>query len=719
LLKRLLLLVAIALPLALPGAAPGARAQGDPPSFEIPYIRIPGSNASKFPNADGFRDRVSVAGNANRSDALYWEKSSTSRSFSGPIQLGDARDNPDYFSAAVDYAPDGTLFYVWSDRPSRRINLRVRAPGGDFSGERAVLQGSGWPGEPEVAVTSIGGVRTVFVFWREANGDLRFRLSQDDGRSWPIGGVIASGTFPGFTTYSDSNGAVAVGFNGPSGDELQAYGAFWTGSSFRIERISPRGNGEFANPSISREPNGTFVAVFRGIGEGGNYGTYVSARNPDGSWNNSTPFGRLDRGNINSVWVDVDPQGTWHVFWAGDPAARSGSNPPENVYYAERPAGQTGFTRAAASGAGGGVYNVDGALTFGRSVYAHAVYEKFDGDIARYGYSMVNVEGLVPPSAQAIVIAQGNDFTNQRAVRVDFVGVANSPTQVRYNWGDSPIEGDPIVPFSNPISIPLPELNADEPCSYQVLYTQLIGAGGTQEAANVDAVIVDRAVGATASIFAAQPGIDLSFARSTAATVRVTAESECSGLDSAIVSGGAANVSIPIGGRPQGSGNVTLTGGDGEKRLTVAVRDGIGNIRNLSVALTLDTTNPVLTNPGDVTVEPGDEYSGVASVSLSGLGLSELNPYGAYIVTRYTPEGGTTVTGTPQVVPLELAGGRARFSYSVASGLPRGAAGAGRYDLIIRFVDKAGNLSSGSTRGAITFEDAPAFPRLFLPLVGR
>lgn len=710
-LKRLICAAAVAMAMLLPALAPLALAQTSP-FFQIPLIRVQGASQVKFPEVAGFANVVSIAGNTDRTQAFFWEKAATSTGIAGPRDLGTAGGQADFATASTTYGADGSLYYVWSDFDAKRINIRVRKPGQDFGPTVLVTGASGFPSDPNVGVADTPAGRIVLVVWREANGELRYRFSQTDGATWSGTGTVDLGSFPEFSVYG-RNGALAVGYTRPGGSQgnLQAYVKFWNGNGFfERERISPDRAGGFAEPTIAREASGRYIAVYRGIDRNANFGTYIAARNPDGTWNNSAPFGRIDRGDIGSTWVDIDPQGNWHLFWSGTPLGR-----PLNVYYARRNADQT-FTPVIASGgsAAGGVYNVDGALTTTDNTYAHAVYERFEGDFSRLGYSMVTSPGSLP-GADAIQIEEGAAFTNKPSVRVDFVGLRNTPTQVRYRWGAAPGPGDPLVPFVSPLSVPLPAIEDVAACPALTLYTQLVNAAGAQIGANSDTVRVDRLAQASASIAATVPGPDPAFTRSTGATVTVRDEGECAGLSSAVVSGGVTQVTIPLNGQTAGSANKTLTSGDGTKTITAVVSDVLGNSREIPLTLTLDTTAPDVSDAGSVDISAGGDFSGIVDVELSGVSVSEPNLYGVQVTTRYTPAGGSAVSGTPQIIPASLSGGRLSFSYSVASGLPAGTARAGSYQLTVRLIDKAGNVAAESSSGSVTFSQAPAFPRLYLP----
>lgn len=711
-LKRLLLCLAIALPLALPALAPLALAQTNP-FFQIPFIRVQGAEDIKFPEVAAHGNIVSVGGNTDGDQAFFWEKTDTADVFGGPFDLGTAGGPPDYSTVTVDYASDGTLYYVWSDFNARRINIRVRPPGQDFGPIMLVTGASPFPSEPDVAVTENNGQKTIFVFWREAAGQIRYRFSQDNGVSWtPTGTVVEERSQPEISAYGGPGGRVAVGYTreGGSSGNLQAYVSIWNGSAFVTERISPDRSGDFAEPTVAVQPDGRWVAIYRGVVRNGNWGTYIAARNPDGTWDNTAPFGRIDRGDIGSIWMDVDPQGNWHMLWSGVPD-RTGQL---NVYYAKRLAEQGTLTQAIASGGRGTVFNVSGALNMRENVYTHAVYERFEGGGSTLAYSMVNSPGTLP-GADAISIEQGAQITTKTSVRVDFANARNSPTQVRYRWGAAPTAADPVLPFTNPLTVPLPTLTNPSGCNELVLYTQLIGAGGTQQGFNTDTIVVDQAVQASADIAAAQPGPDPAFTRTTSTVVTVRAANECAGLESATVSGGASNVSIPISGQDQASASVTLSGSDGQKTLNVAMTDRAGNTATQQLKITLDTRAPDLQDPGDVDIAEGSDFSGIVDVELSGVDLSEANPYGVQVTVRYTPTSGSPVTGSPQVLPLSLSGGRGSFSFSLASGLPAGTARAGNYQLTIRFIDKAGNVSQEASTGTIAFSQNPSFPRLYLP----
>lgn len=702
--KRAALLTALLLPLLVASIAPLALAQG--PAVFVAETRLPNSSQSKFPHVDTLGSTVFVSSNAERSVARLWSKLDSAPTFSTPLTMGaaeSARSRPDYSTAAVFTAPDGTVHYAWINQDIRRILLRSKPPtAADFGPERLVLA---WSEdvlrvEVEVAANEDG----IFVFWREPDAPLKWRRSVDGGVTFSPTQSFSGPTIGNYIDVAAAAGRrLSVAYTQGLNDVLQGFVGVWNGTGFVVERIPTVQNLDFAEPSIAYSPDGTVVTALRSTAEQGGLGTgvYVADRAPNGTW---SQVGRLVRDEAISINLDVDSLGNTHLFWI---SRASGGN---DLWYTARRAGQAyGGSPLIVDTGALPIFNLKAAANLSDRSYGHAVAERFAGDNL-FGQYFVFALPVILVDASSIAIESGQQLTNKPAVSVGFAGLTGNPTEVRWRWGAPPTDAandsGGFKPLNNPLSVALPALANPELCTSLTLYTQLKAGTAVQLTPNSDSIVVDRAVQTQFSALSPSGAFDPTFTRVPAATLTLANNLECAGLAAATVSGpiGDGSVVLDVVGKPQVVTNVVLTGDAGPKVLTFSATDLLGNTITVSRTIIYDPTPPVLSDAGPVVAPTFDPRgSTVVSISLSDVVASDNNRlYGLSITPTVTPSGGSPTTGTPIIVPFSSLSlttdpttGKLtlRASVDLTKSLAPSALVPGSYDFVVRIVDAAGNES--------------------------
>lgn len=727
-LQRCTMLVLVLITLVSLAPVAPAQAQGNP-TVIIPPFNLPRSAKSKFPRVAAFTNStntagiVSVSANSDEENAYLWEKADSAASFADPFYVGPARGrggDVDYATAALTYAPDGALFYAWSNFEQKQILMRVREAGQASFGPQILAVGnSRFPADTEVGVTDLNGVRTVFIVWREAAGQIFYRtLQQNNQGVWTPTGtlpILDRGALPEVSLFAGPGGKVAVGYTrgGGSDGDLKAYVAFWENGGFREQRVAPE-TGSFANPSVALDQNGQYVVAYRNTNNNAGGGVYVTQRNAQGIWPSDRPF----RGDVDSVAIAIDPLGNLHLSWSGE----VGGSP--RVFYSFRRVGQPSFITAIEM-INATVFSAHNATNLRDRSYAHVVFERFDGGTSKVNYAAAAAP-IARVNATAALLDDGALYTRSNPVKLSFSGITGDPTQVRYRW-DAPVTGSeaPLAfnKTTNRADIPAPTFADPNACNQRTIYAQLSAPNASPSDLLNDTITFDTAVQATATVSNPDARFDPGYTRTTQALLRIDSPGECVGLAAASVN--AQNLTITS---RAFSTTLNLTAGAGVKPLSIVITDGLGNTTpTIQRSIIYDPTPPALSNPGTVTTTIDLAATILVDVEISGLVASDDRLlYGLLITNEVTPSGGSTVVGTAQVVPFSrISTSRSgntyslQFTWSLASGLPRSALTAGDYNFTIQVVDAAGNPSSATTGGEATLASAPTFPEVFMPLVRR
>lgn len=600
-------------------AVPVARAQADPGLRLISEFQVPNSRDVKFPSVVAGGNLVHVAGNVSRRVAVVWSKAASATSFPNPVELGPASGQPDFSTAAVTRAPDGSLYVAWVNQPTRTIYMRQRNTAGVWGPTRAVDNNTNFPDKPTIAVSTTG---QIFIAWRDPDFPIRYRFSTDGGVNWSgrrnVSEVVGENSPLGLA--SGPNGSVGITFTGGTGDRLQIFVGFWNGSAFAVQRITTL-TSNFADSSMSFGPDGKVYVAWRGVdASGGNSGVFYSERAPDGTW----PRSRLAGGEIaGTVSVNADEGGNLHFSWL---ALASGDR---QLFYAFKPL-ESAPRGPVASGDRGGLFNARGYGSVADGAYNHVVSEEFSGAGLRTRYSLFQANAVTFGGEPVVESGNGRAFrSSDNRVAVTFRNVTGAPNQLRYAWNRPPGDTDAwetFDPASPTVRIPVPASILDSTtCENTILYTQLrntttnrIEAQARSVTVQVDGVVevfasIDNAIAraeANPELLNVEgaPGGDPYYTRVPLVYLNVAADSDCNGL-----------TSLGVGSTPDRSENTYPLSSAGFSGIVplpnldelqagepttfyVRVADGAGNIRAFPFTVTIDEDIPVLNaeSPGQL-----------------------------------------------------------------------------------------------------------------------
>lgn len=710
------------------GLSPVSFAQGSP--ILIAENLLPRSNDVKRPHVDtlpasGQPHSVLVSGVAERSEARLWSKPDSVPQFPNPQPIGVAEGQPDDTTTSIFVAPDRTIYYAWVNANTNQIFLRARRPGdADFGPPRLIFSNPAFPNDVEVGANEDG----VFVFWRMADGVILYRRSRD-GVSWPDPPVRL---MPGVALRRMDVAAgpgrqLIIGYTRPLGDALQTYVSIWnrdTGAFFE-ERIPTVTDRPFADPQVALNPGGGYFVALRSD-DGVLGGPWFSERAASGAW--SQP-GRLVKGRVSSIAVDVDVFGNVHLAWIGD-----ATGTPDLFYAFRRADGTFEGPLLVRSGALP-IFNLQLAANVRDQSYAHIVAERFTGGGLRGQYYLFGAP-VSPVNAAGIAIEGGAAFTNRPVVSVAFAGLQGNPNEVRWRWGAPPTDQENdsggYRPFTNPLNVPAPPLPDPARCTPAVLYTQVRAGSVFQLEPNSDAITFDRAVQTAVTVASPLEGFDPGYTNELAATISLNNAAECSGLVAALVSG---PLNVPggvlpleVAGRPALEVTVGLTGDRGPKTLRFAFTDGVGNGLETERTIVYDPVRPVFDPSGaTLALTPNPQGTSMLELVLDNVAAGDdVRLFGIVVRPELTPAGGgAPVAGRPLALPfgamneVTTRDGRIRLRATVnlARSFAPSQLAPGVYRLAVTFADAAGNESLANIVGDVNLERI-SFP-VWQPLARR
>lgn len=684
------------------------RAEGPGPRFDQ-QISLPGSADTKFPHIVASAGAVHIAANSGRLDASYWSRPADAPGFVTPLRLGPAIGQPDYSTASIAAGPDGTLYVAWINQPERAIYLRSRAPGADWGPTHTVMRGSPFPVAVEVAAGPDG---SLFVLWRDPDRPFVFSRSRDGGRSWSLLRPLAEGAGFNAPAVAAGPGLSIAAFTMGEGDRLQIFAGEWDGVTFQMRRVSA-GWADFADPSVAVAADGRAAVAWRGVADsGGAAGVFIAEREPGGAW----PAYKLAGGKvIGRVTIAYDEAGGAHVLWIGE-AGRGAQ-----LWYAHRPAGGA-WSGPVAAPAGWPIFNAHAAAGRGPDgqIYAQAVSERFVGDrVSALAYRFV-AGGMALPAARP-VLAGGAALAGGDTLGLEMHDISGAPDAMRMRWGAPPAPGDPWEPFAAAQEIAVPAGAGVERCESISLYTQVRGAGGTQEPAARASITVDRGVQAAISV----PGDGApGYVRTPLVRLHIDASADCAGLASAQV-GAAAALELSTAGATL---PLELPAEEGPHQIEVRLADRLGNHRSLATTVVYDATAPAFTAAGPLEIATDPRATVISTITLSGRykDAGSALPWAVAVAASRTPASQSGEGPAWRVVPLgagavaRAADGtiRLRLELSLAGLLPADQLSPGEYQIELRLVDRAGNISDDGLAGQVRL-DRITFPRIYAPLLQR
>lgn len=714
----------------LVGALPTARAQSGPAL--VVENRLPGSNDVKRPHVDtlpgpqfGSPHTILVSGVADRSEARLWAKPDTTLVFPNPQPLGLAAGQPDDTTTSIAVAPDRTIYYAWVNANAGQILLRSRRPNAtDFGPTQLIFSSRAFPNDVEVGANEDG----VFVFWRLADGVVLYKRSLD-GVTWPAEPtrLMPGVAYRRLDVAAGPGRQLIVGYTKGLDDVLQAYVSIWNplSGSFVEERVPTVTDRTFADPHVAIKPLGGYFVALRSD-DSVTGGAWFAERAANGVW--TTP-GRLVRGRVSSITVDLDEYGNVHLAWIGDAAGQP------DLFYAFRRAGGASFEGPLLVRSGAlPIFNLQLAAHLRDQSYGHIVAERFTGAGLVTQYYLFGAPVTLVGSA-GITIENGAPTTNKPVVSVTFAGVQGDPNLVRWRWGAPPTDqandSGGYQPFTNPLNVAAPALSGPA-CTPFTLYTQLRRGEAVQPAASSASIVFDRAVQTMVSVSNPLPAFDPAFTRRLLATVMLNNAAECSGLAAALVRGPidapGGQLPLNVGSLPEFTTELALTGDPGVKTLQFVLTDRLGNTLEVERSITYDPVRPVFDSASAaLALQPHPQATTLLELTLDNISAGDdKRLFGIVVRPELTPAaGGAPVAGRALVLPFsqmsEVSERDGRLRLRTTINLVRAFDAAqlvpGRYMLAITFADAAGNESLANAVGAVSLERI-TFP-VFQPLALR
>ena len=254
------------------------------------------------------------------------------------------------------------------------------------------------------------------------------------------------------------------------------------------------------------------------------------------------------------------------------------------------------------------------------------------GNVSTVASDSIDLDATAP--AGSLSVEAGATHTATRSVTLTLAGTdAGGVTQMRVADGTDPSAAawEPYVVARN---WTLPESDGEKTVS-----AQFRDAAGNVSPVVSDAIVLDTT----------KPEVTVSINGGAATTTSTAVDLSLAGTDA----GSPLMVRVADGEDPSGGSwqalvdhlAWTLPAGDGDKIVSVQVRDPAGNISGVaSDAIALDATGPTLTDPtGDVSADPGDDVvvgvdatdaHGVAAVDLLSRPVGSSDPFTRIGLTR-------------------------------------------------------------------------------------
>jgi hypothetical protein len=488
------------------------------------------------------------------------------------------------------------------------------------------------------------------------------------------------------------------------------------------------------------------------VERGPDSGVYLATHTGSNNWQINQLVRDADvKDNVN---IDADRDGNLHLVFS----ANIGGLRP---FYAVRPkGGQFSSPLVDAPAAGGAVFFAAGAANVSDNAYQHVVGEFFIGDGSTLRYYLFAANSTPSLGAKPVIEDDSPIVRAKATYTVTFTDVTGNPDQVRWRWGQAPTntenDSDGWQPFASSIQVPPPE-GLEGTCLPLQLFTQVRNSQNQAEQtqSGSDSVTLDSDVQVdmmvsnpylarrapqyndpepadTVTDSGASDG-DPAYTRAPLFYLELRAPEECSGLETFAAGRSATTLpqALTLGGNFYSSvqpfPSIPVPG---PNNITIAVTDDAGNVKNLDASLIYDDVAPVLSTsaPGSFTVTPGQNTTLIADLNFSNISVAD---------DRYDRDGrafwgvwvanSRTAVSDPQNdpnlfwVPLEAPGSGTSFTiegWSLATGLLSEQVTPGEYYVYVRFLDGAGNPTTGHLTQALTLEQATSIA-VYLPTVRR
>jgi hypothetical protein len=413
-------------------------------------------------------------------------------------------------------------------------------------------------------------------------------------------------------------------------------------------------------------------------------------------------------------------------------------------------------------------YSRNVSATANDAGFQAAWHDERQGSYQIYTSSFPVAGGTIGPSATPL-LDSGLPITRNSVVAVSFSNVTGSPDSVRYHWDAAPTDANAWVPFTNSFTVPAPAGVSADACQTHTLYTQ-VRKGSTAGAAAQDSETFDMGVQADVNILnrhlaglppfygltmhdvytgpggnGASDG-DPNYTRESSFFLGVSGLTDCSGLSTYNVTGSDSDpiVNNSYANTPALPGAST----PGPHDISVEVKDALGNAKTWqktliydpaddpSTAITDTTGLPVLASGGSVTADSANSI--IRSLSFQGISVND-NLYGKQPNLPQLPAGkqfwgvwlANTTSSSITVddaslnwYPVRVSEPNSSFTvkWDLFSGLnfttdlrnkP------GDYYVFVRFLDGAGNASTGSLKVKVTLTAGYDIPSVRLPMLAR
>jgi hypothetical protein len=684
--------------------------------------------------------------------------------------IGGASDGT-YNTSSVAISPkDGAVHLVWSDFTAGargQLFHSRKQSNGQWTTPVRVSTGATFVHYPHLTVDTNG---RVWAIWSAenptGNANIYYRYSEDNGVTWKPGsdGLLDSSNADTPWIAADRNGGVHATWSRKEGG---VYYGRWNGSRWDLQGI-PSG-GYNAASSITIDPSNNIHIVWRRQAGFAIWDVYYATKAVGGSSFNIQKLYAGD--NINyTVVIYADDQGTLHLTWFDSPKGGE-------VWYSNKPANGV-WLSPAVNVTNDSRFNVNADVVGNSSgnIRAHVVYQTFysgDSDVRVEHSQIGSVATVVGPTATPSLDG-GAVATRNSVVTVNFSNVTGSPDGVRYHWDAAPTDADPWVAFTNPLlNVPGPTGVTPDACQTHTLYTQVRKGTATGSVAQ-DSEIFDIGVQANVNILnrhlAGLPTVygmsvndvftepggngasdgDPNYTRERSFFLGINGNADCSGLSTFNVTG---SDNGPITNNSYAN-TPALPGGIafGPHDINVEVKDKLGNTKTEQKTLIYDPANtdatgiitnantlglPVLGSGGSVTADNANSI--IRSLSFQNITVTD-NLYGQQPNLPQLAAGkqfwGVWIANTtsltitaddqslnwyPVRVPTPDSSFTVKWNLFTGLGFTTDLRNKpGDYYVFVRFLDGAGNASTGSLpRLKVTLEAGYDIPTMRLPVLTR
>ncbi|HWQ15230.1 MAG TPA: hypothetical protein VNL77_20695 [Roseiflexaceae bacterium] len=767
--SRLSALIALCVVMLATSLAPyqGAAQQAEAPKAADSRaefnIEVPNSVNVKYPGAAGLGNQIFVSGNPGTDNAMrnatIWQKEDRADTFPDGVDIGDARGQTDYASAAVATNRfDNTIHAAWIDQDANRIYYRSRGLNTGWGTTRLVVATERNPYYVSVAVGSDG---RIWVAWNESER-ARYRTSTDGGASWSETRVPSNEGLTGRVyVVAGPGGRAALTFAGANGN---IYAGPWNGSEFEISRVTNKGSDDyFSTPTVAIDASGKLYVAWRNVQ--GSFGLFYSERQPDGSW----PVSRLTGATvIAQAPIVADSQGNVHLMWISVAGGRE-------LNYAFKPAGQPFESPVRVGGISGAIDNPGGAATLSSRAYGHAVTEHFTGRGLRTRYFLFSSIG--DPCPGTIAFDDPDGAINSRTIQGTITpGAGCAPTQRKISLNS---QNDSVAaePYTSRFAVTVP--NDQIGLCTQTVNVRLfqgsnpgnwfagtikVDPGDVPNPVNAQ-VTLENMYSSGKDVFGNGPSDgDIRFSRVPTVRLRILDTGDCSGLNT-FSAPGIQNETIPSSNYTRDFSLPGIQGqgfpSPGVVNVPVNVVDKVGNLQTFNASIIFDPSDhspntpgddgqgrPVLASGGEVA---GDDTAAARLTILRTLTFSgiEVNDdlytatnvpglpangefWGVWVASEYLgPAGSPQVPENPDnpnlnYYPVKVASrtcNQAGCSFSIPWNLFTGLnfgpdpTKFGVYRVYVRFLDGAGNYSQAHLKAEITLDPGYRLPEVMMPNV--